>query len=396
MSTEGDQTQVPVNLHRESLVPEVELQEVFVLGKLEETPVDNEEQLLPVERQILTNEETEVVEKEVDDEIAALSGTEPVRGEKSPDGGDSKGEETLQKEINEEPPLLEEDKNNVESSKELIKATEVEKDEKSVAEGTDSDEKLDEEKEEPAAEEKEINFEAKTPSGRVYKLSHFPETTIIEVKNTIAKLSDSYIEASEMNLIFKGKSLLDTSQTLVDVGINSGDKIFVIKKLLGRQKSLHRGKKIGPRIERTEDRDRGYLTITIPEGAGPQSRLIISPPGRSNLVVYVPRGHRPGDTLRIQLPDEPGDSSNQRTSRNNSSRRNGNTAAAASSDQPAGGPSGPGAQKIVIMKAKCPQDVQPGGEVELNLPGRSEPYKVQVPMSCLPGEDFYFRVLPGV
>mmetsp|Transcript_10605 Transcript_10605/g.13299 ORF Transcript_10605/g.13299 Transcript_10605/m.13299 type:complete len:376 (-) Transcript_10605:208-1335(-) len=237
-----------------------------------------------------------------------------------------------------------------------------------------------------AAEITQISFEVRTPAGKKFPLKNVHlDSTLLEVKHMVAKM-DGSLQPHEMKIIKSGKPITDNQKTIREYDIKEKQVLHVVKVLFGANPTGASG--VGIRREKTEEHERGFLKVTIPQGARPGNRLIIQPPGRPRMHIIVPRGYQPGMILNVKLPEEvnePRDHIEQSTQ----PLRNGNNRSVASStsSQPGRGNGG-----STLMKVQCPRNCRPGSEIKIMVPGKGQ-MKVQVPANAAPGQFFYFRVM---
>mmetsp|Transcript_14813 Transcript_14813/g.19432 ORF Transcript_14813/g.19432 Transcript_14813/m.19432 type:complete len:371 (+) Transcript_14813:440-1552(+) len=250
-----------------------------------------------------------------------------------------------------------------------------------------------ENEEEEEDEEEEIttvSFEVKTPAGKKFALKNVHlDATLLEVKQMVAKM-DGNLKPHEMKIIKSGKPITDNTLTVREYEIKEGQVLHVVKQLFGAGGAgAGATGGVGIRRERTEEHERGFLKVTIPEGARPGNRLIIQPPGRPRMHIIVPRGYHPGMVLNVKLPDEPAsNTTRQHVERRNEPARSQGGGSTASSH----GPPTPAQNSSTLMKVQCPRGTRPGSEIKIMVPGRGR-MKVQVPANVQPGQFFYFRVM---
>lgn len=219
-----------------------------------------------------------------------------------------------------------------------------------------------------------INLVARTLAGSEYKVQVGAKATVRELKHKLCEQAKGF-SVDEMRLLKGPVTLADDSKTLAECGIKDGGTVHIVRSLQASD-----GNDDGVAGAEIKSPSANVVTVTVPPGNGPGSRLLINPPNRRQMMVVVPAGVRAGSNFRVQLPPLPTTSTTPATS-----------GTPTSTTAPSSSSSSSSASRGQVMQVKCPPGTVPGQQILIMVPGRGR-MRVQVPSGVTPGSTFRFQL----
>ena len=201
------------------------------------------------------------------------------------------------------------------------------------------------------------------------------------MKKQIERADDGF-PVKAQKFMFKGEPLKNEKGTIEENGLDSGTKLYLVKRLRTNSAEL-----LDPPPRKTSSNagsnamNRGQqqqlIRVVCPANARPGSRVRISLSDGRQLMVQVPQGVGPGMPFQVALQAR----RETRTPWRNSS------ASGRRIVQPRTSSNNVGTPQRRLLRVLCPTNARPGSIVAINIPGRG-PIHVRVPLGVYPGQPF--------
>lgn len=220
-----------------------------------------------------------------------------------------------------------------------------------------------------------IEFEVHTLGGNKFDISIKKSASVYQLKKQIERADDGF-PVKAQKFMYKGEPLKNEKGTIEENGLNTGTKLYLVKRLRTNSAEL-----LDPPPKKTSTNTRQtnqgqqLIRVVCPANARPGSRVRISLSDGRQLLVQIPQGVGPGMPFQVAL--QPPQQSRTPWRNNTSTSR---------VVQPRIAP-----QQRRLLRVVCPTNARPGSIVAINIPGRG-PIHVRVPQGVYPGQPFNVQI----